>query len=201
MPAAEPLSLDALLARLRVGEDAAAAEIFRRYAHSLVTLARRRLEGPLQPKVDADDVVQSAFKSFFARHADGQINVTSWDGLWTLLVVITLRKCGRQVRHYRCACRDVRRETIPAITDSDAEASWVALSREPTPDEAALLEETMEQVQEGLDARDRQALALSLDGRSAAEISRELGMIERRVYRLLERVRVRLERLRDAAEV
>ena len=42
-------------------------------------------------KVDPEDVVQSAFRSFFTRQAAGQFDVASWDDLWGLLVVITVR--------------------------------------------------------------------------------------------------------------
>jgi DNA-directed RNA polymerase specialized sigma24 family protein len=50
----------------------------------------------------------------------------------------------------------------------------------------------------GLDDRDRQVLGLSLDGLPVAETSIRLGCTERRVYRVLELVRHRLERMRDA---
>ena len=60
-----------LMRRLRSGEDAAAREVFERYTRQLVGLARRRLDERLAGKVDPEDVVQSAFKSFFVRQARG----------------------------------------------------------------------------------------------------------------------------------
>ena len=53
--------------------------------------------------------MQSVFKSFFRRHAEGQFDLAGWDSLWALLTVITL-KVRPQGKEYLAACRDVRRE-------------------------------------------------------------------------------------------
>ena len=42
--------------------------------------------------------------------AKGQFNLHSWDEMWALLSLITLRKCGAQADHYLALCRDVERE-------------------------------------------------------------------------------------------
>lgn len=75
-------SIAGLMDRLRTGEDGAAREVFVRFANRLVGLARKNLGGRLAVKVDPEDVVQSAYKSFFVRQRDGGLDVTSWDGLW-----------------------------------------------------------------------------------------------------------------------
>jgi hypothetical protein len=61
-------------------------------------------------KVDPEDVVQSAYKCFFHRHADGKLEVHDWGKLWSLLATITLRKCLDRVEYHRARCRDARRE-------------------------------------------------------------------------------------------
>lgn len=192
-----------LMARLRAGDDraeAAAAEIFHRFASRLIGLAARHLDERLRQKVDPEDVMQSAMKSFFGRQAGGQYDLSGWDSLWSMLVVITLRKCGHKAEHFRAACRDVAREQ--ALTNPDESArSWEALSREPTPSQAALLAEAVQQVMASLeDERERQMLELSLQGYSVPEISTKVGRSERTVQRVLTRVRKRLERLRDEGE-
>jgi RNA polymerase sigma-70 factor (ECF subfamily) len=83
-----------LMARLRSGEDAAAREVFERFAGRLVALTRGRFNRLLARKVDPEDVVQSAFKSFFVRHRAGKLVVGDSDGLWNLLTLITLRNCA-----------------------------------------------------------------------------------------------------------
>src|SRR5207247_810362 len=79
----------ALMARLRSGEDAAAREVFERFAGRLIGLARRQFNRLLARKVDPEDVVQSAYKSFFVRHRAGKLEVGDWDGLWHMLTLIT----------------------------------------------------------------------------------------------------------------
>ena len=73
-----------LMARLRSGEDAAAREVFERFAGRLVAMAGRRFNRLLARKVDPEDVVQSAFKSFVVRLPAGRLTVGGWDGLWLL---------------------------------------------------------------------------------------------------------------------
>ena len=143
-------------------------------------------------KVDAEDVVQSALNSFFQRHSEGQFELDGWDSLWSLLTVITLRKCGHKTEHFLAARRDVRRETKTLPAEEDSVASWQAIAREPTPEEATELSETVEQLFQDLDAQDGQTLELTLQGYTVAEISERLARTERSIYRFLERIKRRL---------
>src|SRR5262249_21521989 len=114
-----------------------------------------------------------------------------------LLTVITVRKCSDRVRYHRAECRDVEREA-PAGTDAEPEAVLQEVfGREPTPHEAAVLSETVDQLLAGLDEDERPIVELSLQGYSTQEISDRLGQPERSVRRPRERVRERLERERD----
>src|SRR5260370_7025785 len=101
------LTFETLLERLRGGDGEAAQEIFQRYARRLIALARSRLNPLMRQKVDPEDVMQSVFKSFFARQDEGQFDLTDWDSLWSLLTSLTLRKCGYRTRHFCAASRDL----------------------------------------------------------------------------------------------
>jgi RNA polymerase sigma-70 factor (ECF subfamily) len=193
---ADDPSFAELMARLRDGDQAAAAAVFHRFARQLIALARSRLDTQIRQKVDPEDVAQSVYKSFFLRHAEGHFELANWDSLWGLLTVITLRKCGRWQEHFRTQGRDVAAEVSPHPTADDSGGGWEALAREPSPAEAALLTETVEQLMGELEGRDREILALGLQGYSRAEISDRLGRPERTVYRVLGRVRKRLEQMR-----
>jgi RNA polymerase sigma-70 factor, ECF subfamily len=185
-------SFDALMGRLRSGEDSAAREVFEAFARRLLALARRQLDRRLARHIDPEDVVQSAFKSFFIRHREGQFELSGWDGLWGLLTLITLRKCADRARYLRAERRDVGRE-VPAPGGQDR--PWpLALDREPLPEEAAMLAETVESLFRSTDEEERPVLELSLQGYGAAEIGLRLGRAVRSVQRLRERVRKRLER-------
>jgi RNA polymerase sigma-70 factor (ECF subfamily) len=186
-------SVAELMGRLRSGEDGAAREVFARFAGRLVGLARRHLDARLAVKVDPEDVVQSAYKSFFVRHRDGGLEVGSWDGLWGVLTMITLRKCADRAAYYGAGKRDVAREAAGPAPDQSGPGM---ADREPRPDEAAVLAETVEALYRAMDDPDERAiLELSLQGYTAAEVSERLGRAERSVRRLREGIRKRLERM------
>jgi RNA polymerase sigma factor (sigma-70 family) len=177
-----------LMARLRGGDADAARAVFDRFARRLVALAASRLPPALAAKVDAEDVVQSVFRSFFLRHAAGRLTPENWDSLWSLLTVLTVRKCGHQIEHFHAGRRDVRREAAPRPA-SDSAPDWEAAAPEPTPAEAVLLAETVQQVLNGVRADQRPIVLLRLQGFTVREISDQVGCTERTVERALETVR------------
>jgi len=180
------------LTRLRSQEDAAAQELFARFAHQLIALAHRNIGAGLRHKVDPEDVVQSAYKSFFFRYDEGNLELVNWNSLWGLLTLITTRKCAERAAYHRAECRDVAREV--SLTRGEEEKAWLdPLGREPTPLEAAVLNETVEQLLADLDEEERPILELSLLGHTTREISEQLGRAERTVRLLREGIRHRLE--------
>jgi RNA polymerase sigma-70 factor, ECF subfamily len=184
---------DEVIARLRAGDETAAEEIFRRFAERLIPLARNRLDVRLRGKFDPEDVLQSVFRSFFLRQANGQFELHDWDGLWSLLVRITLRKCGRRMAAFWTDRRDVRREvgagSSTASAGNEAGGCWEAIARDPTAEEVAILTETLEHLMMGLDDGQRQIVELRLQGFTVAEISRQVERSERSVHRSLALVR------------
>src|SRR4051812_6028941 len=120
-----------LLERYRRHDAAAAEELFHRYAERLVRLARSRLSRKLAARVDAEDVVLSAYRSFFLLARD-EVPLRHSGDLWRLLVRITLRKVYRNARRHQADCRSVEREEAEALESS-------VLARDPTPAEAAAL--------------------------------------------------------------
>ena len=182
------------LARLHNQDDAAAQELFGRFAHQLIALALRHIDAGLRHKVDPEDVVQSAYKSFFVRYGDGDLDVVNWNSLWGLLTLITVRKCAERAVYHRAQCRDPGREVSPPPGE-EAAPGLEPFGREPTPLEAAVLGETVEQLFAGLDEQERPVLELSLQGYTTREVSERLGRAERTVRLLREGVRHRLERM------
>jgi RNA polymerase sigma-70 factor (ECF subfamily) len=184
-------SCTALMEQLRSGEGDAAREVFRRFARQLMALARRQVQEWMVHRVDPEEVVQSAFKSFFVRHREGKLEVESWNALWGLLTLITLRKCADRVEYFRAGRRDVAREV--SLLEGQAPPWQLAPDREPQPHEAAVLAETAERLWQASGADERPVLELSLEGHTALEISLRLGRALRTVHRLRERIRRRLE--------
>jgi RNA polymerase sigma-70 factor (ECF subfamily) len=196
---AEPRSLPALLSRVRAGDQEAAALIFRRYTRRLLALARRHLDSWVRDRVDPEDVVQSVYKSFFARHARGDFTLDNWDSLWALLCLMTVRKCADKADYLQAACRDARLEVrLPG--DDTGSTVWTIPGREPTPADAAMLTELLERLLRGLEEEDRLIVVLHLQGYTLHEISDRAGRAHRTVRRVLDRARRRLLRLRAEEE-
>src|SRR6187551_307013 len=156
-----------LMARLRSGEDAAAQVVFDRFAARLVALARGRFNRLLARKVDPEDVVQSAFKSFFVRHREGKLEVGDRGGLWNLLALITLRKCADRAEYFGADRRDAAREVTGPDGGGQPDPVLSALDREPRPDETVILAETVENLFRAVSSHERPILELSLQGYTA----------------------------------
>jgi RNA polymerase sigma-70 factor, ECF subfamily len=182
------------LARLQSGDPAAGEEIFARFAHQLIALARHNIDAGLRHKVDPEDVVQSAYKSFFFRYGDGNLDVVNWNSLWGLLTLITVRKCAERAAYHRAERRDAAREVSPSPRLAGT-PKLEPFGREPTPVEAAVLSETLQQLFVDLDEDERPILEMSLQGYTTREISERLGRAERTVRLLREGIRHRLEEM------
>src|SRR5262249_26315375 len=65
-PMVQDDSFALLMLRLKAGDEAAATEVFGRFLRRLIVLASRQFDSWIRNRVDVEDVVQSAYKSFFA---------------------------------------------------------------------------------------------------------------------------------------
>lgn len=181
-----------LLRRLRGGSDQAATEIFLRYARRLHALARARCSADLARRVDSDDIVQSAFKSFFRGVSQGYYDVPAGQQLWNLLLVIGLNKIRAQGNFHRAARRDVRRTAGEPLLEDHAR-------HKPSGDENALavLQMVIAETVERLPASHRPIALLRLEGYEVAEIADRVGRSRRTVERVLQDFRERLAEALD----
>jgi RNA polymerase sigma factor (sigma-70 family) len=188
----EPLPSNSLelLKRWRSGDERAAAEIYDAYVRRLIGLARSRLSQQFSKRFDPEDVVMSAYRSFFVRARDGEFVLEKSGDLWRLLAAITIRKTLAQIEHHRAGKRRVDGE------DSLASQLGVVperLTREPTPDEAVGLIDCLQHVLQAQSAIDRRILELRLAEGSTDEIAVTVGRSPRTVRRALERIQAELE--------
>ncbi len=170
-----------LLERYRGGEDQAAEDLFTRYFQRLTLLARARLSDRLASRTDPEDVVLSAYRSFFVAARDGRYVLSQGGDLWRLLAAITRHKILREVRHQGAGRRSVDSEVSLDRVD---ERTILARRHDPSPEEAAALADELERVLSLLDPFGRRVLELRLQGLSIEEISRDTGRSERTVRRL-----------------
>ena len=172
------------------GNEQAAAELFQRYANQLIELARTRLSARLNRRLDPEDVVLSAYRSFFAGCRRGQFEIERGGDLWRLLVAMTLRKLYRQVKRNLRQKRSVRKERPAANPFSGMEPRMLA--REPSPVESVALADELEQVMAPLEPLQRRMLELRLQGYNLLEIAAATQRTERTVRRVLEMIKERL---------
>jgi RNA polymerase sigma factor (sigma-70 family) len=184
-----------LMARVRAGDDTAEMVVFHRHVRRLIALAAKQFDAWMRDQADIENVVLSAYKSFFLRNRRDEYDLAGWDSLWSLLVIITLHKCTRRRKHLRAARRDVRRQVH--WVGRDDQASWLA-DRAPTPIEAAILSDTVEQLLLSMEPDDRAIVERILAGYAAEEIAERLDCSERTVRRVRQRAKHRLERLIEA---
>jgi RNA polymerase sigma-70 factor (ECF subfamily) len=188
----------ALLERCRSGDQAAAGEIHRRYAQGLLALAQSQLAKGLRRRVDPEDIVQSAFRTFFRRARSGEFTVDHSGSLWHLLVRIILNKVRKEAERHRAAKRNVQLERYGL----DEALDPGAVAHDPTPAEAAALADVLEVVLAGLEASEVEILRLRLQGHSPSDIGDRVGCTRWTVRRVLDRVGLRLEKalLADSRE-
>ena len=178
-----------LLARWQAGDQRAADRLFRRYADRLVALASSRLSARLVCRVDAQDVVQSAYSSFFLGARAGRFVLRQSGDLWRLLVAITLHKLHHQVERHTAARRDVGIEHHLYDDKLPPDVPPNLIVRDPSPEEAVALAETLDMILERLKAVERHILELKLQGYSVLEIVNQTGRSRPTVNRVLDRVR------------
>ena len=185
-----------ILARYRGGDEQAAEEMFGRYVERLTLLARSRLSRKLASRTDPDDIVLSAYRSFFIGAREGRFLLTRSGDLWRLLVSITMHKLYRHVRHHTAEMRSVTLERSLQSTDEEQ----LPVNREPSPEEAIAVADELAAIMSTLDAFGRRVLELRLQEEQLSVISAETGRSERTVRRMLRVIRERMaERLEREA--
>ena len=182
-----------LLARWRDGDESAAQLLFERYVNRLVALARTKLSERMQRRVEAEDVVQSAYRSFFQKAGDHRYTIEQPGDLWKLLAAITVSKVRGQVEFHSAKKRAVYTEESMDETESGYRVSPLAVADEPTPEDAALVVEELQNVMRRLDPMQRQILELALQNCDTEEISKRVHRSPRTIRRTLQQIRGELE--------
>jgi RNA polymerase sigma-70 factor (ECF subfamily) len=176
-----------LIARVREGSEAAASALYSRYARRLLALAKARTGDDLAARVDAEDIVQSVFGSFFRGANQGLYDAPSGEEIWGLLLVIAMNKIRVKARHHRAAKRDVRKTIGGELLQGEGVDA-------PATDEAAytLLRLVVDDVLSGLPAGHRDVVRLRLEGFDVADIAKQTGKSMRTTERVLQEFRTRM---------
>lgn len=186
-------SFDELLTDLLAGKAEAAVWIVNQYTPELVALARRNIGRKLNRRIDPEDAVQSAYRSFFVRIGRKEFELGNGEDLWKLLVTITLNKIRKQGKFHHADKRDVNDEVSGVYASAPTFPS-----SDPGPAEAIMLVDEVEAFLANLPEQDRVIVELRLQGYNSVEIAEELGRAERTIRRILERTAETL-RMRTAS--
>ncbi|MCI0377800.1 MAG: sigma-70 family RNA polymerase sigma factor [Gemmataceae bacterium] len=179
----------------RKGDEAAAQKLFDRYVDQVMKLARRHLSRPMASRVDADDIAQSVFRTFFTRAKKGQFRVEEPEDLCKLLARITVHKTFRQIAFHRRGKRNAAAET-----GEPQEMLLNRLAGGPTPEEAVEFVDHLENFLRSLQPTDRKILELRMEGYNNLEIAKKLDISDRKIRRLMERIRGQAEQMGMKAE-
>lgn len=187
---ADSPAFEEVIAGLVAGEPNATAEVFERFRSSLVALARQQIVDPrLRAKFDPEDLVQSAFLTFWRHCKEGEFELEDWDSLWNLLAKITERRCYKYWKHYSKTSK----------RSLDRESANVADIASPTSDplRAAIVTDLLDRLMRQLDESSQLTLVLKLQGYTEAEICETLKCSIRSVRRRAAHIREVLEADKD----
>lgn len=181
------------LRRLEAGHDLAAQRLWDVFFERLVRLVQDRMRATDRRVADPEDVALSAFASF-CRGVENQRfpELCNRQGLWRLLVSITIHKLLHLQRDQNRLKRGGHFREIELPADSDTERSAVdqIISREPTPEFAAQVAEQYDLWMRALNSEELVRLAeWKLEGFTNDEIATKSGRTTRTVERKLNLIR------------
>jgi RNA polymerase sigma factor (sigma-70 family) len=198
----DPSSVTLWIDQLKAGEASEAQErLWNRYFSRLVVVARGKLGAGPRRHADEEDVVLSAFSSFFEGVGAGRFpDLRDRNNLWPLLVRITARKALNQIRDGKVQKRgggQVRGESVWPAGEGSARAVGIEqiIADDPTPQFAAQIAEQCQLLLSKLDPELRTIAGLKLEGYTTQEIANHLQTSPRTVERRLESIRRRWQEI------
>ncbi len=164
-----------LVAAYRAGGEEAATALFERYYARLLELIRREQGWRLRQAEGSADIAQSALRSFFAQLRESPVELVGDDNLWPLLVTITLNKVRNRGKFWQRQRRDPSRQ-------APIEAGDDPLEQGPSPADAVVLKELIENLLAPFSDRRRRTVEMILEGHTNRAIAKEVGTTERTIY-------------------
>jgi RNA polymerase sigma-70 factor, ECF subfamily len=179
-----------LLWRSRDGDQDAARQLYFRYAKRLNRLVERQCSAELARRAGVEDIVQSAFGSFFRRVHRGSYDVPDGNDLWNLLLVIALHKIRKRATYHHAAKRDAHRTM-------GGEAAQRHLEFQPDGGQSrdGYFVLVVEEILEQLTPQAREMVRLRIDGYEVGEVASKTGRSRRTIERTLQEIRLKMGQL------
>jgi DNA-directed RNA polymerase specialized sigma24 family protein len=177
------------------GQSQAINALWGQYFQRLVRLARQRLAELPRRVADEEDLALSAFASFCRAAEEGRLpDLADRDGLWRLLITITVQKAIDQARHDGRAKRgggQVRGESALAFGDPGDTSHGLAevVGDSPTPEFAAIMAEECSRLLNRLEGDLQQVALAKMEDCTNQEIADRLDCSVSTVERSLRLIR------------
>jgi RNA polymerase sigma factor (sigma-70 family) len=179
-----------LLLKVRSGCELSTSELVQSMSGHICRVIDRRLDYRLRRKYDVDDLQQMVWASFFRQ----RWRVTDFEDskqLSRYLVAMARNKVIQVIRsQLQTVKRDVRREwrgEVEQQVDGAAACHWQ------TPSQVAIRNEQLQRWLDGESSRVTRIVQMRLAGARYIEIARDLGIHQRTVRRIMQRLVKQLE--------
>ena len=177
--------LRSLIHKARSGDAGAERALVERFESRLVRLAQVRLCAKLGRRIDAEDIVQSTYRTFFHKLRAGCYEFPASSGVWRMLVAITIRKLNRQVQWHKAEKRTISAEESTAGCPARPRPAPEEIARGPGPDRVAEVLDELDHIFRARPASHRRIVELRLCGEGIGEIARLVPCCQRTVHRVL----------------
>jgi DNA-directed RNA polymerase specialized sigma24 family protein len=158
-----------------------ATEVVRRFAVRLERLLRRQISPKLRPRVDAEDVLQSAYQSFFLAAGREQFQLETSEQRWNLLRAFAFQKLQKRIEWHTAAKRNYQRN------DDESRHLAARSAGQSTPSQHVAVQELLAAAAGELSPDEQAAMEMLRNGYSRGRIAREMQKSPRTVRRLLAR--------------
>lgn len=182
----------------KLGRQSAMVRLWHRYYDVILRLIRPAVPANVRRVADEEDVAALAFQTFFRRAQAGEFpDLNDRDELWNLLLTITQRKASNQVRDWTRLKRGGGQvlEQVALVSDVEQATQQAVQCNRLTPDEAAMLADTLRWLLGSLSAEERQVAELRMSGHTIAEIAQVQNRSTPTIVRRLRVVRKAWEQL------
>lgn len=184
---------DSYIAGLRSGNPDSCRKFWEQFGESLKRVSERYLSSRLKSRIEADDVVQSACRTFFRRANKGEFLLDDDSQLWRLLCAITVTKARSMARFHSREKRSVHSEWSPTVDSSASQNLDQLPESKALPESGLILSEVFEATLKQFNSEEQQVIDMKLRDVENSEIAEALVCSERTVRRIVNRLQNALE--------
>jgi RNA polymerase sigma-70 factor (ECF subfamily) len=151
-------------------------------------LATAQTGQDLKSRVDAEDIVQSVFRTFFRRAQEGHYEVPDGEEIWKLFLVIGLHKIRDAAVFHRAARRNAGRTTALVGAGESVDP--------PAADQmaATTLRMVIDEILLNLNDSQKEIVTMRMEGAQVDEIAQATKRSHRTVERTLQKFRELLQK-------